>query len=1283
MSWPSFLDHLFGMDNAFYRPDSSKPVIRPDTDKFGSLGKSHRLMYTDDLSAGVTKFLARVLRVENKGGPKEDESFFGSWFGALVGADDEETTPSNVAITAIIDCDIHAPAWGSSGVGNSDFKLPNDSGDGGSANANKIIDKVRDCYRGLFIASNNLIKEPEINSLVWVTFGDMANRRDGIYMGPVISSEANPRTPNGPSTSRPPCNGLVSAPPNGRAQNTRNALTKSQIQHAQFLKDLNAKIERGQLPVGKGVFTGYPDLETHKINLATEATLNWVCYTGIIQDSDGNVPTAPDLTKIKKFAEAYHKKGIRTYIMGYPSYKHEEKFISEIISLAGEAEAIGVIINLDYYYDKESPADPYESEKYLMTALRDKGKKGGFCIGLTATNLVDKKDTPWKIFSDSKTGVDFVIPQILNQTYNKTRDDKLPPSEDQQGPTQGTPASFDDITPSNFMDVAKDFDLDKIGDAFEGVAPLNLDEWDGNAGGHGPAGNPGFEKVSSEEQKTRTKYMKAAAYIIELYWRQMYPDATVIITDHYRPPPDNGNHSMGAAIDLRIEATLGGSGTKRLSVLRTHSGLKKLQAAGRIPNGGTGVYLNLSPNGIKGVDTATAGSNTQGTGYKAGPGGSAANHYDMRGFLYTSSKHHKNTVWTDGDTVGKGKDDKKGQACLNYLKNNGLGDVADFLGNKPWNSGGWTTDPESPSVGGGVPNMRQVLGLEDMKPSTPQSAGESLFVQQFEAWKNIGFKHIVPALGMIGKSPEPSGWKDDGYDTPEKSPWRIREEATWAFTSVKHALSSTMANSVIWWDWESANTKSSAWPEQRWDIIRELGVAATTAEKINSLKDSNMDDTEKNKIKNFQLARFLRQSPSVAEDQAKKQTPDPPTTGDAPSSVTPSVSPVIDQPTASGLSAAQKKEIETEIDTKTKILKANEEAFEQLKSDLRAGPPDAEAKKGILSAIANKQADITTQIKEISALKAKLAQEKIAGSTTPATPATAATTTPASAAASTDPRCRKPPGNASGAPPKQTVKGTIKESKLEGVEFVDFPFTTYPRKTTSYIVIHTPAGGGDYVKVANKLLSEDLGVHFTVSRDGTSRQHVLMDDAVSHAAPINKDSVGIEVLNASDKGSPMAVFKPGKNVQYEKLYQLVKKIVAATPIPLEFPAVNFDKGTYYFGWNEGRYNGLKPGIVAHGSFQVQTGKQHGDGRFSVLYMALRKNGNSVGTAYKLAVAAHEKQSKKNGGARFLIAEVAGLKTGGANPTSEVASSGTASTPCPAGSTQTGNNADGSPACSTA
>lgn len=239
------------------------------------------------------------------------------------------------------------------------------------------------------------------------------------------------------------------------------------------------------------------------------------------------------------------------------------------------------------------------------------------------------------------------------------------------------------------------------------------------------------------------------AEVIEQYWKTYDSTAKVIITSHFRKRYKIvsgkfrlGNH-CGAAIDFSVEVnpfktitTKKGNSYqrgKKLSVLQVWTGLMKLAAAGRIPNGGKGLYLNVGPRsygsiktpGITGPTPEEAGGSSG--SWKWPDGASGAPHYDFRGFYGFFSKKVKKEVngvektvewdrtkkdkngnvigskyvWVDTD--GNGKDDLKYSAARSWLRSKRNSVYKVF-------SNGWSSYEYSPEVSAAVPNLLDVLG---------------------------------------------------------------------------------------------------------------------------------------------------------------------------------------------------------------------------------------------------------------------------------------------------------------------------------------------------------------------------------------------------------------------------------------------------------------------------------------------------------------------------------------------------------------------------------------------
>ena len=103
----NFREHTYAMESPWYRPDASKPVRRIDSMPIGELRNMLNLFRQDDESAGVTRWAARVLRVENFQNYNEGEVDAFSWFDALATSYEEDPI-APISITAITDVDVHA-----------------------------------------------------------------------------------------------------------------------------------------------------------------------------------------------------------------------------------------------------------------------------------------------------------------------------------------------------------------------------------------------------------------------------------------------------------------------------------------------------------------------------------------------------------------------------------------------------------------------------------------------------------------------------------------------------------------------------------------------------------------------------------------------------------------------------------------------------------------------------------------------------------------------------------------------------------------------------------------------------------------------------------------------------------------------------------------------------------------------------------------------------------------------------------------------------------------------
>lgn len=214
----------------------------------------------------------------------------------------------------------------------------------------------------------------------------------------------------------------------------------------------------------------------------------------------------------------------------------------------------------------------------------------------------------------------------------------------------------------------------------------------------------------------------AVAEVIEQYWRQQFPDASVRIISNVRNGGErdpNNSHGIGAAIDFVVH-----QGGTTIPVLQTWAALTRLAKAGRIPLGGKGIYLNVASNGIKGTKPEEAGEASPGQRQHSShlpQGGSAGIHYDWRDSFGNQrgpdGTGGKATKWIAVDLDGDGKDEYElGQPntelntdaryVLTYLREK-LPTVLRYW----WAEG--STDTTLPEVTDKVFNLLQVLEIEE------------------------------------------------------------------------------------------------------------------------------------------------------------------------------------------------------------------------------------------------------------------------------------------------------------------------------------------------------------------------------------------------------------------------------------------------------------------------------------------------------------------------------------------------------------------------------------------
>jgi len=221
-----------------------------------------------------------------------------------------------------------------------------------------------------------------------------------------------------------------------------------------------------------------------------------------------------------------------------------------------------------------------------------------------------------------------------------------------------------------------------------------------------------------------------------------------------------------------------------------------------------------------------------------------------------------------------------------------------------------------------------------LTPENPESqTRKAEFTKIFDIFVKLGFKNIIPGLGMLGARPDPEGWSNYALNDGviNKPPLASRQEIKWTFES-----SLENPNAIIWYDWENINYHSNKWPEKRWDLIKELGDAEAIAEKFNSTPE--IDVANKTMIlqnpvetylsdvvqefKNFinKNKEHINKANSFIPNKAIWEARDPY-----------AVYPKLD--------AEGKKELEEDIQDKLKQLKSNEETIQEHTKNLNAMGP--------------------------------------------------------------------------------------------------------------------------------------------------------------------------------------------------------------------------------------------------------------------------------------------------------------------------------------------------------
>lgn len=195
---------------------------------------------------------------------------------------------------------------------------------------------------------------------------------------------------------------------------------------------IDVSANKGAIPRGKGVFTGAPTLAKHPIKLAQDVNLSWICFSGV-----NDFASTLDVADASKFVKAYHEKGIRTYILGYPKHGSEAAFANKILELADDTKALGIVVDFTGYVPPRTDLTSIKIRNdalYLYTTVFNLAKEKGYSVGITVSNILEKGNLPWKEFASKSIKPDFIIPQILatnsRQEMNDGGSEFLQPGDD-------------------------------------------------------------------------------------------------------------------------------------------------------------------------------------------------------------------------------------------------------------------------------------------------------------------------------------------------------------------------------------------------------------------------------------------------------------------------------------------------------------------------------------------------------------------------------------------------------------------------------------------------------------------------------------------------------------------------------------------------------------------------------------------------------------------------------------------------------------------------------------
>lgn len=404
----SELGYTYGSLNPIQKK-KSQPIYSTNSDPLEILRKEMADRFKNDGMKGVTRFKAIVLRIENPIG--EDKESAMSWADALSSLFGSEEEIHLVSIKAMIP-ELHGS------ILPTPVTLGTEDGVGAD---HKAINRYP-----TFTAQNNGLNQPKPGEVVWVTFEDIENLEQGIFLGGLkegqISSDATA------ALTAQQAFDACGKPVFGARAAGGLALKKINVNivgNFPDLKNVRTPIdinkERGTLPVGKGLFTNLSPSRggRYPLQKAVEAGLDWVAVLGLWQrwpsvNAKGKKDTVADKEKLRSFVKAYSDAGIKVYLWAFPNFKKLDELVSFIFPLAYETGCVGVIYDPeDGILGKYSVEESVRTAKNWMDKSMQAARRYGLCCGVSSYEIphwIHPNLMPM-LGAMADAGCDFVIPQ--------------------------------------------------------------------------------------------------------------------------------------------------------------------------------------------------------------------------------------------------------------------------------------------------------------------------------------------------------------------------------------------------------------------------------------------------------------------------------------------------------------------------------------------------------------------------------------------------------------------------------------------------------------------------------------------------------------------------------------------------------------------------------------------------------------------------------------------------------------------------------------------------------